>query len=399
MKKNLPTSFSPSAARWAVAFAVLVFFAACGSRQPWYANEYKNWQAQVPPSQKPSFTFFLIGDAGKPNLEVQEPALVMLNRHLLNAERNSMVVFLGDNIYEEGMPALDHANRPKAEARMYESVKAVQGYNGSVLFIPGNHDWYAANDSTPDGLIHQREYLYEKLGSDHVFLPKDGKPGPAVLEVGDSVVLVVLDSYRWVRDLPKPKEKRRNPDMAEPAFQQELREVLKKHAGKRIVMVAHHPLYTNGGHGGYSPFVDHMFPLRLINKKIWFPLPVLGSILPFARKFGGVIEDIPHKRYKQYRQVVLEASKNNKDLVYAAGHEHSLQMFQKHQKHFIVSGAGSKSSWVRRGKGASFNHISKGFCKLDIYGNGEMWVTYLEPNENGSDDVEVFRWKLADSYP
>jgi len=124
-------------------------------------------------------------------------------------------------------------------------------------------------------------------------------------------------------------------------------------------------------------------------------MPIIGSILPMARKFGGVIEDTPHKRYRQYRRVVLDASKNNKDMVYAAGHEHSLQLFQKHDKHFIVSGAGSKSSWVRKGKGAAFAHITKGFSKLDIYDNGEMWVTFIAPVGDGSEESVSFRWQLT----
>lgn len=382
-------------ARLGVVVSCLLLLSACGAHKPWVDKPYENWETQLPPDENPSFTFFLIGDAGKPSLEVQEPALKLLNTHLLKADENSMVIFLGDNVYEHGMPALNHANRPKSEARLYESVKAVEDYKGSVLFIPGNHDWYAANDSTPDGLVFEREYLYEKLGSENVYLPKDGKPGPAVLQVDDSVVLVVLDSYRWVRDLPKPKAKKKNPSMPEPDFQQELREVLLAYKDKRIVLVAHHPLFTNGGHGGYSRVVDHFFPARVVNSNLWIPLPILGSAMPMARKFGGVIEDIPHKRYRQYIRVVLDASKDNKDLVYAAGHEHSLQLFQKHNKHFIVSGAGSKSSYARKGKGAAFVHITKGFSKLDIYENGEMWVTYITPVGDGSEESISFRWQLT----
>ncbi len=390
-------SFYNSIGRVVALVALVLLFNACGSVKPYMADDYEEWQLLEPPADRPAYTFYLIGDAGKPDLEVQEPTLKLLNTHLRDANDQSMVIFLGDNIYEEGMPALNHKHRSKSEARLYESVKAVEGFPGAVLFIPGNHDWYAANDSLTDGPQYEREYLYEKLGSENVFLPKDGKPGPAVLNVSNDVVLVVLDSYRWVRDLPNPKEKKKNPNLPEPDFQIELKEIMESHIGKRVLLVAHHPLYTNGGHGGYSSFAEHLFPLRVINKKLWIPIPVLGSVLPLGRKLGGVIEDTPHKRYKQYRNVVLEATEKNKDLVYAAGHEHSLQFFQKHSKHFIVSGAGSKSSWVRKGKGAAFNHISKGFSRLDVYENGEMWVTYFEPTGDGTEGTIVFRWKLADA--
>lgn len=390
-------SFDNSIGRVVALAALVLLFNACGSVKPYMGEGYKEWQLVEPPADGPAYTFYLIGDAGKPDLEVQEPTLKLLNTHLRDANDQSMVIFLGDNIYEEGMPALNHKHRSKSEARLYESVKAVEGFPGAVLFIPGNHDWYAANDSLIDGPQYEREYLYEKLGSENVFLPKDGKPGPAVLNVSDDVVLVVLDSYRWVRDLPNPKEKKKNPNLPEPDFQKELKEIMESTVAKRVVMVAHHPLYTNGGHGGYSSFAEHLFPLRVINKKLWIPIPLLGSVLPLGRKLGGVIEDTPHKRYKQYRNVVLEATEKNKDLVYAAGHEHSLQLFQKHSKHFIVSGAGSKSSWVRKGKGAAFNHISKGFSRLDVYENGEMWVTYFEPTGDGTEGTIVFRWQLADA--
>ncbi|CAN5329556.1 hypothetical protein BH09BAC1_BH09BAC1_04660 [soil metagenome] len=383
-------------ARSVVVLTLILLTSACGSWQPWYADKYKGWETQLPPSEKPIYSFFLIGDAGKPNFILPEAALTLLNTHLLKADKNSMVIFLGDNIYEEGMPAINHMHRLRQENRINESIKAVEGYKGTVLFIPGNHDWYAATDSQPDGLFYEREYLYEKLGSENVFLPKDGKPGPAVLEVNDSVVLVVLDSYRWVRDLPKPvKRKSKYLSQPVPEFQEELKHVLATHSGKRIVMVAHHPLFTNGGHGGFVPFREHIFPLLVIRRNLWIPLPVLGSIVPLGRKFGAIIEDVKHKRYKQYIRVILDATKDNKDLVYAAGHEHSLQLFEKHQKHFIVSGAGTKSSWVRKRKGAAFTHISVGFCKLDIYANGEMWVTYIEPKEGGDEEIISFRWKLA----
>ena len=86
-------------------------------------------------------TLFLIGDAGEPSLESKEPALAVLEREAsVHPERN-MIIFLGDNLYPQGMPEASNPQRRTMEKRLDEQIKVGERSNASVIFIPGNHDW------------------------------------------------------------------------------------------------------------------------------------------------------------------------------------------------------------------------------------------------------------------
>lgn len=374
----------------------VLLLSSCAAVKPYYADGYKQWDSEpsIDDAGAPVYTFYLIGDAGKPDLKEQEPTLKLLEMHLSGAPGNSSVIFLGDNIYTYGMPAADNENRPLSEARINESLKILENYDGRVFFVPGNHDWYA-KDVQPYALYEEEKYIEEYLDNDEVFIPAGGSPGPEAISLSDDVVLIAIDSYRWIRDLDKVKgSKTGTPKEGLEEFTNSLTELLLANSNKNVIIADHHPYYTNGGHGGYYSWKDHLFPLRVINKKLYIPLPVLGSILPFMRKIGLSKEDKTNKYYKRFVNTMLATTAGFNNVVYASGHEHSLQLHQHHQQHFIVSGSGTKSSYLRKGHKMAFGHMSKGFTKLYIYEDGSMWVEYLEPIETGNDEYQVFRWQL-----
>ena len=55
-------------------------------------------------SSKIEHTFYLIGDAGNSTLEEDSPALNYLKKHIKSASEESTLLFLGDNVYETGIP-------------------------------------------------------------------------------------------------------------------------------------------------------------------------------------------------------------------------------------------------------------------------------------------------------
>ena len=61
-------------------------------------------------------TFYLIGDAGNSTLTKNAPALDYLKQHLKGASKKSTLLFLGDNVYETGIP--------KKESKDYIEIKA-----------------------------------------------------------------------------------------------------------------------------------------------------------------------------------------------------------------------------------------------------------------------------------
>ncbi|MDA0714236.1 MAG: hypothetical protein O2867_09045 [Bacteroidetes bacterium] len=62
-----------------------------------------------------------------------------------------------------------------------------------------------------------------------------------------------------------------------------------------MVVVGHHPLKSNGEHGGRFTLKDHIFPLTAKFPNAYIPLPGLGSIYPLYRSMLGDKQDIQHR--------------------------------------------------------------------------------------------------------
>src|SRR5262245_29836538 len=111
-----------------------------------------------PPLTAIDHRLILIGDAGDPNPD-GEPTLRALEQHVRLLPEHTTVVFLGDNVYETGMPeptpidgtlteeVLDEAllnmfaSRRDSERRLKAQVRAVDVRGAHAIFVPGNHDW------------------------------------------------------------------------------------------------------------------------------------------------------------------------------------------------------------------------------------------------------------------
>ena len=72
------------------------------------------------------------------------------------------------------------------------------------------------------------------------------------------------------------------------------------------------------------------------------------------------------------------------NLIYASGHDHSLQYIQKNKAHYIVSGSGSHTSHVQDGKYSEFTASKVGFARLDFYASGRVNLKLIQ-----SDTSEV----------
>ncbi|RQH22491.1 hypothetical protein D5R40_30865 [Okeania hirsuta] len=59
--------------------------------------------------------------------------------------------------------------------------------------MAGNHDWYADGLK---GVKRQEKFIEEYLDRKNVLLPKPGCSGPEEIELGDDLVLLLIDS-QW----------------------------------------------------------------------------------------------------------------------------------------------------------------------------------------------------------
>ena len=57
--------------------------------------------------QEPDYSVYLIGDSGKPSTDKADEVFTNLEKRLKSEGKKSAVLFLGDNIYNNGLPPDD----------------------------------------------------------------------------------------------------------------------------------------------------------------------------------------------------------------------------------------------------------------------------------------------------
>ncbi|MDX1408866.1 MAG: metallophosphoesterase, partial [Saprospiraceae bacterium] len=161
---------------------------------------------------------FLVGDAGEAS-EAQRDNLALMTDQLKAFGGSATVLYLGDNIYPEGMPPekdtfpevvlkdLDKS-RPVAEAALMPQIQAVLDAGSDVegYFVPGNHDWKKGKASGLRQIRRQEKFIEENGEGIVRMLPENGCPGPEVVEIGDDLVLLLIDTQWWLHNWSREKE-------------------------------------------------------------------------------------------------------------------------------------------------------------------------------------------------
>ncbi len=359
---SVRTAFLPI---WAPVL-LAAFLAACGTSSSFQTDIGDGPLGMLPPDSTLEFSIFLIGDAGAPERDTAEANLLLLQRALLHAGERSAVVFLGDNIYPSGLPPLTHPNRSDAERRIDAQLAIVEDFEGRVVFVPGNHDWGGAGlGGDRNALRRQEAYIESHLDRGDTFLPNRGYPGPEVVALGDDIALVAIDTQWWLEDEKIYGNTGTYQLESEGEFLLELDDVLWRYAHKHLVVVAHHPIFTNGEHGGHFQGLRSLFTGEM-----------------FSRRYLGTPQDLSNLKYRHLRKGLLDVFQHHRDLVYAAGHDHSLQHFHHNDQHYIVSGSGSKLGYATSGHGALFTAERKGFGVLRYHTDGSIWLAFYSPDDD-----------------
>lgn len=344
-----------------------------------------------------SQSIFFIGDAGEPSLDNQEPVLSALEKQLSMQPEKNVVVFLGDNIYPDGMPDPNSSNRQTAERKLDEQIKIIERSGARGIFIPGNHDWDKASADGWDRVKYQQKYIEAKNNSRIQFLPKLGCPGPDVIDVGGSIRLIILDTQWWLHDGPKPVDASSSCTCyTKEKILSELAVALRTAGGRKVFVASHHGFATHGPHGGFFDWKIHIFPLRDLVNWMWLPLPAIGSLYPLARNLGVTNQDLSSSAYTEMKNRIDSVFNIYPPLAHAAGHEHVLQVLKGSDKYFhLVSGCGTSvhDSPLTVSEKTLFADREPGFMRIDIDQNGRAYLRVFEPDENGN-GKEVFWMEL-----
>jgi len=385
--------------RTIVFFICLLVLSACSTTKKTYVIESdKNGINLKLPKKDKEATLFLIGDTGtdKNYNDVQVYLFKQLKQALKDAGENSSIVFLGDNIYPAGLPVKENAKRGIAEHKLNTQLALLEDMPCKSYFIPGNHCWNMMRAGGLQAVQRQEAYIEQYYQKNKIeFFPNDGCGDPVVKKISDNITYVFIDTQWWLQNWKKENGINEGCNIkSRVEFLKALQAIFTKHKAEQIVVLMHHPLFSNGEHGGNFPITDHFFPFRIFNSKLWIPLPVIGSILPVTRMLGGIKQDIPHKLYQEFKDGILEMVAKNQQVIFASGHDHSLQYFVQYQHHFIISGAGSKVDFAKAGGDARMVRSAMGYSLLHFYEDETVWLDFYTVDKNKPKGELIYRKEI-----
>ena len=364
------------------------------NKSPYYSSSEEDWES-TPTANLESITqtIYLIGDAGSDSIKSAN-VLSLVSNHLFRDAGKKTILFLGDNIYPTGMPLDTDKSRIKAESRISPQLHLASKSKSSFFFLPGNHDWEMGKKNGLEVLSQEEVYIESIFNDENVFIPDQGCPGPVEVEISDHLTLAAIDVQWWLHKYDKPLKNEICNSENENDFIQNLKWTINQNRGKTLLIAAHHPIHSNGNHGGYFSPKAHLFPLTTIKSNLYIPLPILGTLYVFGRRFFGSIQDLPNKKYKSFIKKTIGSFSSSSNIIYVAGHEHNLQYFNKNNYHHIISGSGSKTTWLSKNGGANFAYSQKGFSKLIATKDKELWVEFWIPSDANENGILVFKKKI-----
>ncbi len=320
------------------------------------------------------FKIFLVGDAGNADEPQAQQTLNFIKNKLDSADKNSMLLFLGDNIYPLGMPAETDKGYALARQKLENQLAITKNYKGKTLVIPGNHDWYHGLE----GLKSQEEFVKFYLNDKKAFLPKNSCPIDEINLTRD-IKLIVVDSewalINWDRypGINKGCDIKTRDD-----FYREFKDLILKNQDKRIIVALHHPVISSGVHAGFNSAQSH---LSSFQGKL--PVPGVASLINVLRSSSGAsMEDITNIHYAEFANRIKSIIQDKENVILVSGHDHNLQYHADRNIRQIISGAGSKTDPATITQKTDFSYGGSGFAVLNIRKDLSSDVEYFSTKNN-----------------
>jgi hypothetical protein len=141
--------------------------------------------------------------------------------------------------------------------------------------------------------------------------------------------------------------------------------------GSSVIVASHHPMRTSGIHGGYC------------------------GAFALVKRWAKASQDVFGGAYRLMRDSINVALATHPPLIYAAGHDHTLQvMHGRTAKYMLVSGAGSLDKGecaVRLRESLFVAQGTSGFMRLDFAQGDSVHLTVFRYDSHVSGPVYT-RW-------
>lgn len=299
---------------------------------------------------------FLYGDAGAVH-DDNSPLLSRLRYDIerwsasLEGDSSVIVIALGDIVYPDGVRSPDTNEYPADTAIAMSQVRLVTGpyardHGARAFILAGNHDWAGLRGWEGVARLRNLDYVLERARTRDSaavrLVPTAGTGGPFVIDVGDNLRILMIDTAWWLLE---------SSATTKAAVLQGVDEAIASAGDREIVIATHHPFKSGGPHGGNFAFWQTAGARYLLSKS------------------GAILQDVTSVPYRELEYGLRDIfERHGVPLVFAGGHEHSLQVIDGTEPtdptSNLVSGAGSKLSNVGPEPGLRFARSSPGYMRL-----------------------------------
>lgn len=348
------------------AVLLLAVLAACSARTPVLPAPE---QIPAPDPSQIERVLFLVGDPGVAR-SAYYPILPRLQQDIewwaerLRGDSAVTVLFLGDIVYPLGLHPPGTPQYPEDSAVVMDQVRLLAGpasrqRQAQGYFMAGNHDW--GLEAEWEGFIRLKnldDFLKRSratTGAAVRLVPEPGTGGPYVLDLGEHVRLLILDTAWWLLDGARAAR------AEHPAVLRRIEAAMRSAGKRQVIFAAHHPFQSAGPHGG--------------GFSLW---EALGVRFVLARS-GAILQDLTSYPYRELKAGLRSIfTRIGPPLLFVGGHEHSLQVIggrhPSDPKFSIVSGSASKLSRIGPEKGMRFGISAPGYMRLLVHKDGRMSV-------------------------
>ncbi len=339
----------------------LILLSSCATQDHFVKEDTYNEPDRIADSNI-SQEVYLLGNLNINDEHHESIVLNYIHDQLDENDTNQSVVFLGNTLDTE-RNEFNNSNK---------ILKSVVKNCPNTYFIPGNQEWDNGHSYTLDALRRSEEDLDKLVNTTETLSPKDGCGEPKVIELGERLLLLLIDS-QWVLQSDFSGERKRSGCSIDNELEliTRIQTILSKNKNKNIIIASHHPVWTNSKTGGNYSLKDHILPL-----------PLIGSIITGVKKIGGIDQHFGNPQYEAYRAALNLALSNFEGIVVASSHDHNLQYIQKNKNHFVVSGSSTNVEFLQKGGQLEYGTMRNGFAKLIQTKDLQLWIEYytLDPN-------------------
>jgi hypothetical protein len=315
----------------------------------------RNADFSTPPAN-PSYQLFLIGDSGEPNLDGEDSVFTNLSKHVQTSNASgvdNLIFLLGDNIYRHGYLKGNGQVATMSRKKLQIQINYLLGTGSESYLIPGNHDYTLLNPVPGKRRIKRESKKVGEYNEKGIYLspdPNNRKKWYNIIRVrtgADSIGVVMIDTQRFLNYFQLGTRLHKH-TLAEIEL-----EIGNHPTINTWVLVAHHPMKSVGDHGVATGF---KFRQDLAQRKY----------RKLSEGLKGVVKS-------------LKEQQSDMRMIFASGHDHSLQLFEEKQYVQILSGAGSKSTEIfteSAPESLKYAQANVGYAVLSIYDNDEVWVAF-----------------------